>query len=689
MYTPEHENVSHIIKDDSIMLPRFQRKKSWDDDTRFKLCISLFKEYPVGTIVLKKETKNGKTVKWLLDGRQRRDTLIEMQNPDKVYSWARSFLKFKKSVDVSVIKDLFNNKLSEYLYYDEEEDGKKESVVFDECIKNIDDDNDDDDFGSTPYELGDTLDKRDSEALKDLLFIIETVHRKSGSNFTEPFNFKVKDFKPSFLVKNERGTLYVDSTKLTKWIISKDFKDIDNLTPDQIIENVDNCPESVGDCIRNNIDAIKKSIKCVDIIQNRLTSAKVSIILLDESCEESDSQKIFEIINTHGQKLTNAEVLSAKPIWNASVSEPRPEIISSVNKLYEGLGTEKQEKIVKWDVAATLADRLPPKSDYIFGDLRSIPFRSETKNESVKVDEKINYGFKLLAARYSRSISKNEVDELAHRDFDWNSIEFEDEIKNVCTFLMKNDAAIERFSTYHHSLRSIVGDTVAMFYIILLIDKYNELTNNGENELKGKNKKDFIVKSRKLFDRLFYEYCTGLWKGSSDSRLKKYLDKPEIMFSSIDSNDWAKLINDAYYQNKIGNSTISGKVLAALIYYSTMLRNKKLDCDEENGAQIDHIIPQARFTDGSSNYGFKDSLANCALITANLNNKKKTNITSIDTAYIDAICDLEDVDQDVIKRMTGPDDIPELIKHRAPIVNEILKEREGFVKGEGFWVIKV
>ena len=63
-------------------LPRFQRKRAWGDKERFKLCISIFKKYPIGTVVIKKENLGeGEDSRfWLLDGRQRRDTIREIPN---------------------------------------------------------------------------------------------------------------------------------------------------------------------------------------------------------------------------------------------------------------------------------------------------------------------------------------------------------------------------------------------------------------------------------------------------------------------------------------------------------------------------------------------------------------------------------------------------------------------------------
>lgn len=48
MYEIRPESIKTFITDRNVKLPRFQRKQTWDDKKNFQLCISLFKEYPIG-----------------------------------------------------------------------------------------------------------------------------------------------------------------------------------------------------------------------------------------------------------------------------------------------------------------------------------------------------------------------------------------------------------------------------------------------------------------------------------------------------------------------------------------------------------------------------------------------------------------------------------------------------------------
>ena len=78
MYEIRPESIKTFITDRNVKLPRFQRKQTWDDKKNFQLCISLFKEYPIGVSILSVDESKGRTIRWLLDGRQRKNALAMM-----------------------------------------------------------------------------------------------------------------------------------------------------------------------------------------------------------------------------------------------------------------------------------------------------------------------------------------------------------------------------------------------------------------------------------------------------------------------------------------------------------------------------------------------------------------------------------------------------------------------------------
>lgn len=59
------ENTTSYFINNEIELPRFQRKATWKDTDNFKLCISVFKGYPMGVVIVNELGQK----KYLLDGR--------------------------------------------------------------------------------------------------------------------------------------------------------------------------------------------------------------------------------------------------------------------------------------------------------------------------------------------------------------------------------------------------------------------------------------------------------------------------------------------------------------------------------------------------------------------------------------------------------------------------------------------
>ena len=56
------ENTTSYFINNKIDLPRFQRKPMWKDNDNFKLCINVFKGYPIGVIIV---NEMGKKVCWV------------------------------------------------------------------------------------------------------------------------------------------------------------------------------------------------------------------------------------------------------------------------------------------------------------------------------------------------------------------------------------------------------------------------------------------------------------------------------------------------------------------------------------------------------------------------------------------------------------------------------------------------
>lgn len=76
--------------------------------------------------ILSVEEIKGKKVRWLLDGRQRRNAFLQMyEDPENIYNWAKRFVGFKNNNQPSELGEMFWKKIDEYIEYSEEDETEK------------------------------------------------------------------------------------------------------------------------------------------------------------------------------------------------------------------------------------------------------------------------------------------------------------------------------------------------------------------------------------------------------------------------------------------------------------------------------------------------------------------------------------------------------------------------------------
>ena len=127
MYHIKPESIKAFLDDNTIRFPRFQRKQTWNNEQNFKLAISVFKDFPLGVTIINKARYNGKSTRWLLDGRQRRNALLQMSsNPENLYDWGKKFIGIKPQDQPSDITKKFWAVVESYLN-DGDEDGFNEA----------------------------------------------------------------------------------------------------------------------------------------------------------------------------------------------------------------------------------------------------------------------------------------------------------------------------------------------------------------------------------------------------------------------------------------------------------------------------------------------------------------------------------------------------------------------------------
>lgn len=90
----------------------------------------MFKEYPIGVSILSVDESKGRTIRWLLDGCQRKNALaMKYDDPENIYNWAKKFIGFKNSDQPSEIEEKFYAKINEYIEVELDEEYEVASQV--------------------------------------------------------------------------------------------------------------------------------------------------------------------------------------------------------------------------------------------------------------------------------------------------------------------------------------------------------------------------------------------------------------------------------------------------------------------------------------------------------------------------------------------------------------------------------
>lgn len=594
------ENTTSYFINNKIDLPRFQRKATWKDVDNFKLCISVFKGYPIGVVIV---NETG-TRKFLLDGRQRRNALITMyNNPVEVYNWATKFIGIKGNMPEAEVRDRFSEKISEYLQ--SEFNKSTEDVV--ENNEVLEDDE----------ELceGRTFDAEiqsvNMHALLDLILLVHTKY-KGTNKFAGMFKFDkiipIEDLEYSAYAS---GEYFIDHAKLKKFIKNRIDNDETERTDfinylikrhklnEKEIQKIDNYITSQWNYFEKCFDTIRKTDEII-------INARIGLIrLIDAS--PLDAQNIFSLVNGGGAPLTAEELLSARPFWNVEIANPTDEIRSVARDLYSFLGISVPSNVVRWDVCATLLSRID-KSNLIFTKIDL----NDSKTTQSLFTKKLTLGFKLLSAVCVGGISSNSVKDLENEKkakIDWDR-DVESFIKefNIAMDLLYDCEYFKYLMSWKQSIMSLMGNSVALEFATLIYKNWIELG----KPTKGTPKlKDFQKNAVILCDRLLYEYSSRLWAGSADSRLARDLTVMNERFNVVSFEEWQNVIDN------FASGNVS-KVDKGIIYHYYCLKKMRPSFDGEGANaiyEVDHIYAQAQFNNVTTiDSTLMESLGNKALL---------------------------------------------------------------------------
>ncbi len=663
MYEIRPETLKTFVENSDIKLPRFQRKQTWNEISNFKLCVSLFKKYPIGVTIIEKDANS--TDQFLLDGRQRRNALDTFYNdPERIYDWARRFVKFKNNIQPDELVQLCREKINDYIEADIEADDasiKQESDASD----SPDDEN---------YSEGNNYPIENSiipltSGIDFLIEIIKTIHNKDKqqryTGLTKPFYFvdyvqnlpymsgdkivskKLRTFLREYKIYAKNEKLHAD--KADSFINFMHYRFSGNS-----IQNVDKFEKN----IIQQWEAIKNRLSILDRIDSMFNNEKIGIIEVSD-ISQADSQKIFNIINSAGSHLTAAEIMSAQAAWNIPIF-PVPEIAEKIKRLYENMDIQLSDKFVRWDYPATLLSSLT-EADFIF----SFDNKDDFSN-------KLTLGFKLLAGIILGKMKKDDVNKLSKNEKHWVE-NYNTTINDLNRMLkvIKSSAFFNFFQTWQTPFHKITSDFPSLCFIIVM---YNDWCRKGKPVSSGASRDLFLKNAYALFDRLIFEYATSQWQASGDTRIARMLENGmNEAFSLVPFEDWKKLFNEILEKDTANDIPVRVNFMKPILYLLYSL--KGIRAPQADSFDIDHIIPQ-RFFDGRGYSQKKDNLFNLGILP------KKDNISKSDTPLdlirdkwlISQIEEYEFISDSERKLYSSVDDYKNLFEKQKNIYLKVFEE---------------
>ena len=321
----------------------------------------------------------------------------------------------------------------------------------------------------------------------------------------------------------------------------------------------------------------------------------------------SDSQKIFNIINTKGEKLSAVEVLSAKPSWNSKINadDAPPAMRETIANFYKTIGINIDNNIVKWDLPATLLKRIG----------RNMIIQEFDISNPNELSKALTYGFKLLSGIWANGIKKDDIDKLSkNKDPDWLS-KYEllvDEL-HIMLKVMESFPYFRFFKTWRTTIMELTNDSIALNFFILA---YKDWDRKGKPRGSDSNTKAFVKNCFILWDKLIYEYITLRWKGSGDSKVGKNIDELKnagYIYKSISVEEWTRILEEIYNNYTVCGESVSVKNMKPILYHFYCLKSISSP-DTNYNIEVDHIIPQDIFNTLTIDSNAQHSLYNLGLL---------------------------------------------------------------------------
>ena len=608
------DTLTTFINQPKMKLPRFQRKSTWTPAQNFGLAISIFQDYPIGVVIINneydKKLKTDRPV--LLDGRQRWTAIKEMRsNPINLYDWAKKTISFKSTSDYQDIIDKFWKYVEEFLNPKEDEEDVEKETEYENSMQ----------LNENPpiysFSAGEQY-----ESLNVLLELILMIHKDSWKKMFTSFKkyfdnlryLEDNEFHPDVLREyilniiakyNEEEVDYADSMD----IFIAYFKSDRPTTTEKL--------KDFKTYLGQHWNEISKWMKYIDKSEEIFKHSEIAKIELTNATP-LDAQNIFIRVNKGGSPLAPEELLSAKPYWNEESKNVSSELGSKIEKIYKNFSFGKPDKFVKWDLAATFISRLKPEYNFIFSNYE-FQDKKLDNTESKIAFKHIQLSFKLLSSLYVGGMSNKHICDL-EKNTNWdseidNTARYLNEILNILT----NDCFFSNFMSWNIPLINLIGNCPTFEFITIL---YKFWTKNNPSPEK------LVRKAKLLFDKLFYEYLSGQWKGSGDSRMALHLKDnnwTERLENAQSEQDWSTFIDNACEGVLNGKNISYGQLKPFLIYYY-LLKDIYPITSEGQDFDVDHIYSQDLFKENAMLKDINcDSLYNLTMLpkTDNIKKSKK------------------------------------------------------------------
>ena len=309
------------------------------------------------------------------------------------------------------------------------------------------------------------------------------------------------------------------------------------------------------------------------------------------------------------------------------------------------------------------------------------------------IARKITLGFRLMSGYHQRSISKDEVEKLGHRnDIPWNSIQLSEELNLVGRQLLRNPI-IKRWSQWGLSMRKVLSDAVALNFLLVLSKDW--VTKDKPANSRSGDYKKFQKNARIMLDRSIFEYSTGRWRGSSDSRIAANLASmeggPDVL-RPVDNNAWVSLTDELLEEGRIeGRSCLAEplepipRIVRPILYYYYLLKGIDPPPTIERPVEIDHIIPKTFFDLETDKIIRRQShhITNLELLPKTPNAVKSNTRLDLlsDEVVKREVAKYSEIPESDFDKYNSVADFGELHRFRGALIREVLTDRRAQVVG--------